>query len=76
MFENLMVKVNSVSLYIVSPSMYSDYYSTLVLTDESEAELSCNLFDPSPMGLPQVKSVGDILRLHRVMVRESDLDVI
>jgi len=53
----------------------SDYYSTLVLTDESKTELSCNLFDPSPMGLPQIKSVGDVLRLHRVMVSCSGSDL-
>jgi len=67
--------VHDVHVPLCYPECISDYYSTLVLTDESEAELSCNLFDPSPMGLPQIKSVGDILRLHRVMVRDSLSDV-
>lgn len=45
-----------------------DYYSNVILIDESGEEISCNLFSSNPSLLPKIKSVGNILRLHRLKV--------
>ena len=50
-----------------------DYYSNVLLVDESGEEISCNLFSSNSNWLPKITSVGDILRLHRVKVKFEDI---
>lgn len=49
--------------------IFLDYYSNVLLVDESGEEISCNLFSSNSSWLPKITSVGDILRLHRVKVK-------
>ena len=69
MLVNLMVKVNHCIQCITTMlCTFLDYYSNVLLIDESGKEISCNLFSSNSSWLPKVMSVGDILRLHRVKV--------
>lgn len=58
-------------------SQGSDHYSTLTLLDETDPRVGvkCLMFNRKPERLPQVKSVGDIVCLHRVSVDSFNCQV-
>ena len=70
MLVNLRVKVSQASVVycICFITFHIDYYTNVLLVDESGEEISCNLFSSNPSLLPKITSVGDILRLHRLKV--------
>ena len=50
----------------------TDYYLTMTIVDESSPEegVHCNIFNRQENRLPHVRSVGDIVCLHRMYVNE------
>ena len=52
----------------------SDYCMVVTIVDPSiQQSLKCVFFQPDVKQLPQVKSVGDIVRFHRLKVRHAKL---
>ncbi|KAM6425170.1 protection of telomeres protein 1 [Rhynochetos jubatus] len=48
----------------------TDYCSVVTLVDPSNVKLTCTLFNGSLDGLPKIYKVGDIVRFHRIKIRE------
>ncbi|NWU82110.1 POTE1 protein, partial [Onychorhynchus coronatus] len=48
----------------------TDYCSVVTLVDPSNAKLMCTLFNGNPDFLPKIYKVGDIVRFHRIKIRE------
>ncbi|MCJ8735969.1 hypothetical protein PDJAM_G00253540 [Pangasius djambal] len=48
------------------PTKGTDYCSTLKITDQSNAKVSCTIFSESLEDHPKIFRIGDIIRLHRV----------
>ncbi|XP_050179610.1 protection of telomeres protein 1 [Myiozetetes cayanensis] len=48
----------------------TDYCSVVTLVDPSNAKLTCTLFNGNPDSLPKIYKVGDIVRFHRIKIRE------
>ncbi|XP_063998440.1 protection of telomeres protein 1 isoform X3 [Pogoniulus pusillus] len=48
----------------------TDYCSVVTLVDPSNAKLTCTLFSGNVDCLPKIYKVGDIVRFHRIKIRE------
>ncbi|OPJ85918.1 protection of telomeres protein 1 [Patagioenas fasciata monilis] len=48
----------------------TDYCSVVTLVDPSNVKLTCTLFSGNLDSLPKIYKVGDIVRFHRIKVRE------
>ncbi|XP_076185813.1 protection of telomeres protein 1 isoform X1 [Aptenodytes patagonicus] len=48
----------------------TDYCSVVTLVDPSNVKLTCTLFNGNLDCLPKIYKVGDIIRFHRIKVRE------
>ncbi|XP_053833643.1 protection of telomeres protein 1 isoform X2 [Vidua macroura] len=48
----------------------TDYCSIVTLVDPSNVKLTCSLFSGNLDSLPKIYKVGDIVRFHRVKIRE------
>ncbi|XP_058719222.1 protection of telomeres protein 1-like isoform X2 [Poecile atricapillus] len=48
----------------------TDYCSVVTLVDPSNVKLTCNLFNGNVDFLPKIYKVGDIVRFHRIKIRE------
>ncbi|KFP43722.1 Protection of telomeres protein 1, partial [Chlamydotis macqueenii] len=48
----------------------TDYCSVVTLVDPSNVKLTCTLFNGNLDSLPKIYKVGDIVRFHRVKIRE------
>ncbi|NXF98085.1 POTE1 protein, partial [Eubucco bourcierii] len=48
----------------------TDYCSVVTLVDPSNAKLTCTLFSGNVHSLPKIYKVGDIVRFHRIKIRE------
>ncbi|KAI1239387.1 hypothetical protein IHE44_0012506 [Lamprotornis superbus] len=48
----------------------TDYCSVVTLVDPSNAKLTCSLFNGNLDSLPKIYKVGDIVRFHRIKIRE------
>ncbi|XP_042323786.1 protection of telomeres protein 1 isoform X2 [Sceloporus undulatus] len=48
----------------------TDYCSVVTLVDQSNTKLICTLFNTNKDALPQIYRNGDIVRFHRIKVRE------
>ncbi|XP_027738503.1 protection of telomeres protein 1 isoform X2 [Empidonax traillii] len=48
----------------------TDYCSVVTLVDPSNVKLTCTLFNGNPDSLPKIYKVGDIVRFHRIKIRE------
>ncbi|XP_063252856.1 protection of telomeres protein 1 [Prinia subflava] len=48
----------------------TDYCSVVTLVDPSNVKLTCNLFNGNLDCLPKIYKVGDIVRFHRIKIRE------
>ncbi|XP_060743071.1 protection of telomeres protein 1 [Tachysurus vachellii] len=48
------------------PTKGTDYCSTLKITDQSDAKVSCTIFSERLDDHPKIFRIGDIIRLHRV----------
>ncbi|KAJ6656212.1 hypothetical protein lerEdw1_004043 [Lerista edwardsae] len=48
----------------------SDYCLLVTIVDPSNAKLTCNLFNGNRDALPQIYKNGDIVRFHRIKIRE------
>ncbi|KFP28559.1 Protection of telomeres protein 1 [Colius striatus] len=48
----------------------TDYCSVVTLVDPSNVKLTCTLFNGNLDSLPKIYKVGDIVRFHRIKVRE------
>ncbi|XP_066039079.1 protection of telomeres protein 1 isoform X3 [Chamaea fasciata] len=48
----------------------TDYCSVVTLVDPSNVKLTCNLFNGNLDSLPKIYKVGDIVRFHRIKIRE------
>ncbi|NWR31369.1 POTE1 protein, partial [Tachuris rubrigastra] len=48
----------------------TDYCSVVTLVDPSNVKLTCTLFNGNPDCLPKIYKVGDIVRFHRIKIRE------
>ncbi|XP_015688003.1 protection of telomeres protein 1 [Protobothrops mucrosquamatus] len=50
----------------------TDYCSMATIVDQSNVKLVCLFFNPVKDALPQIYRIGDIVRLHRIKIREFD----
>ncbi|NWT02551.1 POTE1 protein, partial [Mionectes macconnelli] len=48
----------------------TDYCSVVTVVDPSNVKLTCTLFSGNPDSLPKIYKVGDIVRFHRIKIRE------
>ncbi|XP_062990145.1 protection of telomeres protein 1 isoform X2 [Elgaria multicarinata webbii] len=48
----------------------TDYCSVITIVDQSNAKLICSLFNSNRNALPEIYKNGDIVRFHRIKVRE------
>ncbi|NXR34318.1 POTE1 protein, partial [Zosterops hypoxanthus] len=48
----------------------TDYCSVVTLVDPSDVKLTCSLFSGNLDALPKIYKVGDIVRFHRIKIRE------
>ncbi|XP_053109324.1 protection of telomeres protein 1 isoform X3 [Hemicordylus capensis] len=48
----------------------TDYCSLVTIVDQSNAKLICTLFNANRDALPQIYKNGDIVRFHRIKIRE------
>ncbi|XP_069706831.1 protection of telomeres protein 1 [Phaenicophaeus curvirostris] len=48
----------------------TDYCSVVTLVDPSNVKLTCTLFNGNLDSLPKIYKVGDIVRFHRIKIRE------
>ncbi|KAM9388818.1 protection of telomeres protein 1 [Phaethornis superciliosus] len=48
----------------------TDYCSVVTLVDPSNVKLTCTLFNGNLDALPKIYKVGDIVRFHRIKIRE------
>ncbi|XP_008944631.1 PREDICTED: protection of telomeres protein 1 [Merops nubicus] len=48
----------------------TDYCSIITLVDPSNVKLTCTLFNGNLDSLPKIYKVGDIVRFHRIKIRE------
>ncbi|XP_068787903.1 protection of telomeres protein 1 isoform X3 [Struthio camelus] len=48
----------------------TDYCSVVTLVDPSNAKLTCTLFRGNLDSLPKIYKIGDIVRFHRIKIRE------
>ncbi|XP_014733232.1 PREDICTED: protection of telomeres protein 1 isoform X3 [Sturnus vulgaris] len=48
----------------------TDYCSVVTLVDPSNVKLTCSLFSGNLDSLPKIYKVGDIVRFHRIKIRE------
>ncbi|XP_010001691.1 PREDICTED: protection of telomeres protein 1 [Chaetura pelagica] len=48
----------------------TDYCSVVTLVDPSSVKLTCTLFNGNLNSLPKIYKVGDIVRFHRIKIRE------
>ncbi|XP_032867354.1 protection of telomeres protein 1 isoform X1 [Tyto alba] len=48
----------------------TDYCSVVTLVDQSNVKLTCTLFNGNLDFLPKIYKVGDIVRFHRIKIRE------
>ncbi|KAH0616552.1 hypothetical protein JD844_027746, partial [Phrynosoma platyrhinos] len=48
----------------------TDYCSVVTIVDQSNTNLTCTLFNTNKDALPQIYRNGDIVRFHRIKVRE------
>ncbi|XP_039918416.1 protection of telomeres protein 1 isoform X2 [Hirundo rustica] len=48
----------------------TDYCSVVTLVDPSNVKLTCSLFNGNLDSLPKIYKVGDIVRFHRIKIRE------
>ncbi|XP_064302286.1 protection of telomeres protein 1 isoform X2 [Phalacrocorax carbo] len=48
----------------------TDYCSVVTLVDPSNVKLTCTLFNGNPDSLPKIYKVGDIVRFHRIKIKE------
>uniref|UniRef100_A0A8B9TLC0 Protection of telomeres protein 1 n=1 Tax=Anas platyrhynchos TaxID=8839 RepID=A0A8B9TLC0_ANAPL len=48
----------------------TDYCSVVTLVDQSNAKLTCTLFNGNLDSLPKIYKIGDIVRFHRIKIRE------
>ncbi|XP_009898516.1 protection of telomeres protein 1 [Dryobates pubescens] len=48
----------------------TDYCSVVTLVDPSNAKLTCTLFSGNLDSLPKIYKVGDVVRFHRIKIRE------
>lgn len=48
----------------------TDFCSVVTLVDPSNAKLTCSLFSGNLDSLPKIYKVGDIVRFHRIKIRE------
>ncbi|KAL9853722.1 LOW QUALITY PROTEIN: protection of telomeres protein 1 [Geothlypis trichas] len=48
----------------------TDYCSIVTLVDQSNVKLTCSLFSGNLDFLPKIYKVGDIVRFHRIKIRE------
>uniref|UniRef100_A0A663NAD2 Protection of telomeres protein 1 n=1 Tax=Athene cunicularia TaxID=194338 RepID=A0A663NAD2_ATHCN len=48
----------------------TDYCSVVTLVDPSNVKLTCTLFSGNVDSLPKIYKVGDIVRFHRIKIRE------
>ncbi|NXY83426.1 POTE1 protein, partial [Alcedo cyanopectus] len=48
----------------------TDYCSVVTLVDPSNVKLTCTLFNGNLHALPKIYKVGDIVRFHRIKIRE------
>uniref|UniRef100_A0A674GDP7 Protection of telomeres protein 1 n=1 Tax=Taeniopygia guttata TaxID=59729 RepID=A0A674GDP7_TAEGU len=48
----------------------TDYCSIVTLVDPSNVKLTCSLFSGNLDSLPKIYKVGDIVRFHRIKIRE------
>ncbi|XP_025922725.1 protection of telomeres protein 1 isoform X1 [Apteryx mantelli] len=48
----------------------TDYCSVVTLVDPSNAKLTCTLFSGNLDSLPKIYKIGDIVRFHRIKIRE------
>ncbi|XP_009072587.1 PREDICTED: protection of telomeres protein 1 [Acanthisitta chloris] len=48
----------------------TDYCSVVTLVDPSNVKLTCTLFNGNLDSLPKIYKIGDIVRFHRIKIRE------
>ncbi|KAM4901822.1 protection of telomeres protein 1 isoform 2-T6 [Sylvia borin] len=48
----------------------TDYCSVVTLVDQSNVKLTCSLFSGNLDSLPKIYKVGEIVRFHRIKIRE------
>uniref|UniRef100_A0A8C6YNS5 Protection of telomeres protein 1 n=1 Tax=Nothoprocta perdicaria TaxID=30464 RepID=A0A8C6YNS5_NOTPE len=48
----------------------TDYCSVVTVVDPSNAKLTCTLFSGNLDSLPKIYKIGDIVRFHRIKIRE------
>uniref|UniRef100_A0A8B9C5Z6 Protection of telomeres protein 1 n=1 Tax=Anser brachyrhynchus TaxID=132585 RepID=A0A8B9C5Z6_9AVES len=48
----------------------TDYCSVVTLVDQSNVKLTCTLFNGNLDSLPKIYKIGDIVRFHRIKIRE------
>ncbi|CAI5785335.1 protection of telomeres protein 1 isoform X1 [Podarcis lilfordi] len=48
----------------------TDYCSVITIVDQSDAKLICSLFNVNRDALPQIYKNGDIVRFHRIKIKE------
>ncbi|XP_067420417.1 protection of telomeres protein 1 [Emydura macquarii macquarii] len=48
----------------------TDYCSVVTIVDQSNVKLTCTLFNGNLDALPKVYKIGDIVRFHRIKIRE------
>ncbi|XP_070611526.1 protection of telomeres protein 1 isoform X2 [Erythrolamprus reginae] len=48
----------------------TDYCSMVTIVDQSNTKLVCSLFNPVKDALPQIYRIGDIVRFHRIKIKE------
>ncbi|KAJ1104989.1 hypothetical protein NDU88_002397 [Pleurodeles waltl] len=70
--KNTVVNVFGVVTFFKPPlcSKGTDYYSLITITDQSSVKLTCMLFSGNPDFLPKVFKNGDIVRFHRLRIKE------
>lgn len=72
LIKNTVVNVFGVVTFFKPPlcSKGSDYYSLITITDRSNVKLTCMLFSGNPESLPKIFKNGDIVRFHRLRIKE------
>uniref|UniRef100_A0A8C3I7A4 Protection of telomeres protein 1 n=1 Tax=Chrysemys picta bellii TaxID=8478 RepID=A0A8C3I7A4_CHRPI len=48
----------------------TDYCSVVTIVDQSNVKLTCTLFNGNLDALPKIYKIGDIVRFHRIKIRE------
>ncbi|XP_068045936.1 protection of telomeres protein 1 isoform X1 [Anomalospiza imberbis] len=70
--DGTVVNVYGVVKFFKPPyiSKGTDYCSIVTLVDPSNVKLTCSLFSGNLDSLPKIYKVGDIVRFHRIKIRE------